>query len=58
MSKCPKCGGARIIGPKYENDIHPFAAKGPNERLRYTCFECGYSETSPTLDSKKRAGAK
>lgn len=53
MTKCPKCGSYRIFGPKYES--RACGKWGEAEGLRYTCFECGYSETRPTLDATGRA---
>lgn len=51
MSKCPKCGSCKIIGPKYESGCDTAFGKAGSERLRYTCFQCGYSETTPTNDA-------
>lgn len=48
MNVCPKCGGAVIMGPKYERDVF-------GERLRYTCFRCGYQTTTKTADAKKES---
>lgn len=44
MTTCPKCGSWRISGPTYDPGC------GFGERLRYRCSQCGYSETTPTLD--------
>lgn len=56
MSKCPKCGSHNIIGPHYEDHCSgKYAHSG--ERLRYTCGQCGYSETAPTLDAKQKGAS-
>jgi len=47
MSICPKCGGHRIVGPKYQASSWSRIA----ECLAYTCVTCGYSETRPTKDA-------
>lgn len=47
MTTCPKCGGNKILGPRFER-----SAFG-QERLRFNCFACGYSTTTPTLDAKR-----
>jgi hypothetical protein len=46
MTVCPKCGSCKIIGPRYEHEWC-------YERLRYRCFTCGYSMTTPTADHYK-----
>jgi len=46
MDICPKCGGVKIVGPRYENT-------GMAERLRFVCLRCGYSKTTPTLDASQ-----
>lgn len=51
MIDCPKCGSRRIIGPKYEPASSDTVGK---ERLRYACFECGYSMTTPTRDAQQK----
>jgi predicted Zn-ribbon and HTH transcriptional regulator len=53
MSKCPKCGSYKIFGPKF--DVRQ-GAKGCQEVLVYTCWECGYSATELPLDARERAG--
>lgn len=50
MSRCPKCGSHKIIGPKYHTQFNGFQL----ERLGYTCFQCGYSMTTPTRDAEKK----
>lgn len=47
MIRCPKCGSCRIVGPIYERNAYGV------ERLRYTCGDCTYSTTTPTLDQLK-----
>ena len=44
MLHCPKCGSYRISGPFYERNRDGYDA------LRYRCDNCGYSQTTPTLD--------
>ena len=50
MKCCPKCHSIVIQGPKYEHDCY-------GERLRYTCFRCGYSTTTPTEDARTKVGS-
>lgn len=47
MSECPKCGGDKIIGPKF------VSAYGV-EHLRYDCFQCGYWRHEKTIEQKRR----
>lgn len=47
MLRCPKCGCWRMSGPIYRDD----QLRG--ESLMYTCNQCGYSEHTPTMDSKE-----
>jgi hypothetical protein len=47
MTQCPKCGCCQIHGPYYQVTKY-------GERLEYRCSGCGYSSSTPTLDSKKR----
>jgi hypothetical protein len=47
MTKCPKCGGNKIIGPKF----YPATRMWEQERLGYTCFQCGYQTSTPTKDA-------
>ncbi len=47
MNHCPKCGCPRITGPRYHKDVYG------HESLTYTCNQCGYSESTVTLDSEK-----
>lgn len=47
MMHCPKCGSGQIVGPKYVSADWPTP-----ECLRYTCLQCRYSSTTPTLDAK------
>jgi DNA-directed RNA polymerase subunit RPC12/RpoP len=46
MTNCPKCGGRKIIGPKFLRALYPRP-----ERLSYRCFTCGYTEETPTRDA-------
>jgi hypothetical protein len=47
MTKCPKCGGVKILGPTYRrNEYH--------EVLAYRCFQCGYTATTPTNDAHRQ----
>lgn len=46
MTRCPKCGSDRIVGPAYDAGL---------DRLRYKCWCCGYIETTPTLDKKHKS---
>lgn len=48
MTICPKCHSSKIIGPKFQ-PVNGFE----RECLSYTCFQCGYVSTSPTLDQLK-----
>jgi hypothetical protein len=45
MTQCPKCGSRKIVGPKYHKET-----VWHRECLGYTCFQCGYSMTTPTKD--------
>ena len=47
MITCPKCNSMSISKPKYIRDRE----KG-TERLEYTCYNCGYTESTPTHDAK------
>lgn len=53
MSKCPKCGSYKIIGPKYEAGGCGDTKYG-GERLRYRCYDCGYSVTTETKDAREK----
>jgi predicted nucleic-acid-binding Zn-ribbon protein len=60
MIVCPKCGSGHISRPKYEpaaDKAYRGHAVTVAECLRYTCINCGYSETTPTLDAKQEAKA-
>ena len=48
MTQCPKCGGNKIIGPKFQ----PAPRMWEQERLVYTCFTCGYASSTPTKDAE------
>lgn len=48
--RCQKCGEVITISPSYEKEMVGFHEI---ENLRYTCPNCGYSWTTPTVDSKK-----
>jgi hypothetical protein len=49
MTRCPKCGGSYIHGPRYERGEFG----GVGDALRYTCLICNYSVLRPTLDKLK-----
>jgi len=53
MEQCPKCGFRAISGPRYEPaaSVNGFWVA---ERLRYTCYLCGYSDTTLCLDADRR----
>jgi hypothetical protein len=47
MTKCPKCSGVLIIGPRYRsNEFPPY-----RECLGYTCSRCGFAWFTPTDDA-------
>ena len=50
MSKCPKCGCFRIIGPFY--GCRNNWVEGLWEYLEYVCADCGYRKKVPTLDAE------
>ncbi len=49
MITCPKCNSMSISKPQYIRDRE----KG-TERLEYTCYNCGYTESTPTRDAKEK----
>jgi len=51
VNQCPKCGCVRIVGPTYESIFGM-------ERLRYRCYQCGYSTTGPTNDQRNEEAAR
>lgn len=46
MTRCPKCNGSNIAGPRY-------VRFGFRELLEYRCITCGYTEDTPTHDAKE-----
>ena len=46
MTRCPKCNGHNIGGPRYEREW--------GERLIYVCATCGYTTSTPTADTKPK----
>lgn len=51
MDFCPKCNCSQIHGPVYVKNAFG------QERLRYTCNRCGYSQTTPTKDANKKGSS-
>jgi len=47
LGECPKCGGSKILGPRYTR-VHG------REKLRYTCYQCSYSWTTARRDAEER----
>lgn len=45
-SKCKKCGGVNISGPRYDRAV---------DRLRYSCRTCGYGWSERTADKESVA---
>jgi hypothetical protein len=51
MTVCPKCRSKKISGPMYQSWAQSWSG---HERLLYLCRRCGYEETGPTADTKRR----
>lgn len=47
MSLCKKCGSKFILGPKFHAATFPLY----QERLGYTCGQCGFAWSTPTRDA-------
>lgn len=47
MVTCPKCGGNKILGPKYISEYG-------RESLRYTCYQCGFVTHGPTVEQQRQ----
>lgn len=54
MTKCPKCSGAEISGPRFIPEGAYVFGPWRKESLRYTCFRCGYHEDHPPHDEEQR----
>jgi len=59
MTRCPKCGNDRIAGPVYHGPprrvgrVIPMIVSGDyEERMVYTCMNCGYESSNQPLDAR------